>query len=185
MIRLAKPSLDLLPGYRTLLELGWSPDTVRGAAAAREELARIAEDPAAFVASLDDPDAKGAPIILPDGSQVPRLPGFRRWIFDGTVTGSIGLRWQPGTPALPPHVLGHIGYTVVPWKRGMGHAGQALRLMLAEARGLGLPHVELTTALANTASQRVVAGCGGRLVERFRLGAAYGATEELRWRIEL
>jgi hypothetical protein len=65
--------------------------------AAREELQKIATDPAAFVAALDDPQAKGGPIGLPDGSTVPRLPGFRRWMWDGAFCSSIGLRWQPGT----------------------------------------------------------------------------------------
>ena len=85
--------------------------------AAREELAKIAEDPAAFVASLDDREAKAGPVTLPDGSKVPRLPGYRRWMWDGEFCGSIGFRWQKGTSALPPYVLGHIGYAVVPWKR--------------------------------------------------------------------
>jgi hypothetical protein len=48
--------------------------------AAREELVKIAADPAAFLASLDDKEAKGGPIKLPDGSTVARLPGFRRWL---------------------------------------------------------------------------------------------------------
>jgi predicted acetyltransferase len=133
-LELVKPSLTFLPEYKAALERGWSPDNVREAAAIAEELDRIAADPAAFVAALDDPDAKGEPITLPDGSTVPRLPGFRRWIWDGAFCGSIGFRWQPGTPALPPHVLGHIGYAVVQWKRGRGCATRALAPMLVEAR---------------------------------------------------
>jgi hypothetical protein len=77
-LELVKPALEFLPAYRTALERGWSPNNLRETAAAREELEQIAIDPAAFVASLDDPEAKGRPIELPDGSTVPRLPGFRR-----------------------------------------------------------------------------------------------------------
>src|SRR2546430_6881442 len=33
---------------------------------------------------------------LPDGSVVPRLPGYRKWIWDGEFCGVIGFRWQPG-----------------------------------------------------------------------------------------
>src|SRR5260370_1107296 len=83
---------------------------------------RIAADGDAFLASLVDKEAAGDPITLPDGMTVPRLPGYRRWLWDGEFCGSIGLRWQRGTEALPPYCLGHIGYAVVPWKQGRGYA---------------------------------------------------------------
>jgi predicted acetyltransferase len=184
-LALVKPALEFLPEYVAALERDWSPDNVRGAAAAREELEKIATDPAAFVTLLDDPEAKGGPIKLPDGSTVPRLPGFRRWMWDGEFCGSIGFRWQPGTSALPSHVLGHIGYTVVPWKRGRGHAKRALALMLIEARGTGLAFVYVTANPDNATSQAVILANGGRLVERFREPAVYGGKESLRFRIDL
>src|SRR5215470_1214593 len=184
-LELVKPALEFLPEYEAALKRDWSPDNVRGAVATQEELEKIAADPAAFVALMDDLEAKGGPIKLPDGSTVPRLPGFRRWLWDGAFCGSIGLRWQPGTSALPPHVLGHIGYAVVPWKRGLGYAKRALALMLAEARCSGLPFVQVTTNPDNAASQAVIRANGGRLVERFREPAAYGGTESLRFHIDL
>lgn len=183
--RLAKPDLTMLPEYVAALRRGWSPDTVREAESAREELARIRDDPAKFVALLDDPEAKGGPVTLPDGSVVPRLPGFRRWLWDGTFCGSIGFRWQPGRPDLPPQVLGHIGYAVVPWKRGRGYAKRALALLLSEVRATGLPFVELITDPDNMASQAVILANGGYLVERFREPPAYGGNEALRFRITL
>lgn len=82
-------------------------------------------------------------------------------------------------------MLGHIGYAVVPWERGRGHAKRALALMLPEARALGLPYVELTTSPDNLASQRVILACGGVLLKRFRKPAAYGGAEALRFRIAL
>ena len=184
-ITLIKPSLCCLAEYTAALERGWSPDNVRGAEAAREQLGKVADDPLRFVASLDDPDAAGEPVRLPDGSSVPRLPGYHRWIWDGAFCGSIGFRWQRGTSVLPPHVLGHIGFAVVPWKRNMGYARRALTLMLPEARKEGLPYVELTADPGNVASQRVIQACGGVLVERFQKTAAYGGSESLRFRIEL
>ena len=135
MVEIVKPALEHLPSYKAALERGWSPDNVRLLEATREQLAAIEKDPVAFLADLDDPEAKGGPITLPDGKQVPRLPGFRRWIWDGEAAGSIGFRWQPGTAELPPHVLGHIGYAVVPWKRRRGYATEALRLMLGRGEG--------------------------------------------------
>ena len=144
-VTLVRPSLAELPGYIAALDKGWYPDNVRKAEAAREHLEKIANNAAGFLESLDDPDAKGDPVRSPDGSLAPRLPGFTRWIWDGEFCGSIGFRWQRGTYALPEHVLGHIGFAVVPWKRGAGYAKQALALMLPEARKRGLTHVDLTT----------------------------------------
>ncbi len=184
-MELVRPALEHLPRYRAALERAWSPNTVN-AEAWRSELDQIDTDPAAFLASLHDPEGSGEPITLPDGSVAARLPGYRRWIWDHDFSGSIGLRWQPGTAALPPHVLGHVGYAVVPWKRGRGLATAALRELLPEVRSLGLPYVELTTDVDNVASHRVIINNGGVLIERFAKPPAYGSTlPALRWRIEL
>jgi predicted acetyltransferase len=184
-VELITPTLDLLPHYVAALERGWSADNVRGASAAAEELAQAQADPVAFVAAFVNRAGGGAMVTLPDGSQVERLPGYRLWIWDGEFCGTIGLRWQPGTTELPPHVLGHIGYAVVPWKRGRGHATRALALMLVHARNEGLPHVDLTTDPENLASQRVVLANGGTLIERFIKPAAYGGQPGLRFRVKL
>ncbi len=153
--------------------------------AAEEQLARIALDASAFLASLDDREAKGPPVKLPDGSQARRIPGFVRWMWDGEFCGSIGFRWQPGTAALPAHVLGHIGYAVVPWKRGRGHATAAVRQLLPEAQALGLPFVEITTEPDNLASQRVIENAGGVLFEHYTQPAAFGGKPGLRFRIAI
>ena len=104
---------------------------------------------------------------------MPRLPFIVRWMWDGEFCGQICLRWQPGTDALPSHVLGHVGYAVVPWKRGRGYATEALRLMLDEARAIGLGRLEITTENGNEASCRVIERNGGRRVEEF-VNARYG-----------
>ena len=184
-MRLVWPARDFLPGYVAALERGWSPDNLRGAAAAAEQLARIHADPDAFLASLVDREAAGAPITLPDGTTVPRLPGYIRWMWDGEFCGSIGFRWQRGTETLPPHCLGHIGYSVVPWKRGRGYARLALRDLLPEARAEGLGYVEITTQPENVPSQRVILANGGVLVEEFMTPAALGGRRELRYRVLL
>ena len=184
-MKLVVPSLDRLPAYADALRRGFFSDNLRREESAREELARIAADPAAFVASLENRAAKAGPITLPNGSQVPRLPGFRRWMWDGEFCGQIGFRWQPGTSALPPYCLGHIGYGVVAWKRRLGYATRALGLMLDEARREGLSHVELTTDPDNEPSQKVILANGGRFVERFRAVPGFGGKEEFRFRIDL
>ncbi len=184
-LQLLVPSLAQVDAYVDALKRDWSPDNIRLGKAAAEELAKIDVDPAAFVASLDDRGARAGPITLPDGSQVPRLPSYRRWMWDGGFCGSIGFRWQPGTEALPSHCLGHIGYAVVPWRRGRGYATDALALLLPEARKEGLKHVELTTDVDNVPSQKVITNNGGVLVKRFRKDPAYGDIEALLFRIDL
>ena len=177
------PSRKYLSGYVAALERGWSPDNVHGLAAAQDELRRIAANADAFLASLVDKQAIGGSVTLLDGTRAPRLPGYRRWLWDGEFCGSIGLRWQPGTEALPPYCLGHIGYSVVPWKQGRGYATRALREVLGEARAEGLRYVELTTDPDNIPSQRVIEANGGVLVEEFVKPAALGGKRGLRYRI--
>ena len=182
---LKKPSLNLLPGYKAALERGWGPDNLRPEASAREQLEKIATDATAFIASLDDPEARGGPITLPDGSMGERLPGYNRWIWDDEFCGSINFRWQNGTSELPPQVLGHIGYSIVPWLQGKGYAKAGLALLLPHARARGLEYVELTTDADNIASQRVIRANGGYPIERFRKLPEYGGTESVRFRIDL
>jgi hypothetical protein len=102
-MQLVRPGPEHLSSYVGALERGWSADNERGAEAGREELCRIKADALAFLGSMEDLEGKGLPVILPDGSAAQRLPGFRRWLWDGEFCGSMGFRWQPGTTALPPY----------------------------------------------------------------------------------
>jgi len=179
------PAHEYLPSYIAALQRGWSPDNLRGPAAAREQLARIAEDADAFLSSLVDRAGAGAPITMPDGTVAPRLPGFERWMWDGEFCGSIGFRWQPGTEALPPYCLGHIGYSVVPWKRRRGFATQALGEILLDAKAEGLRYIELTTRVENLPSRRVIEANGGVLQEEFMTSAALGGHAEVRYRVQI
>jgi predicted acetyltransferase len=179
------PSLDALPSYVDALQRGWSPDNVRLEAVTREHLAWIERDPRDFVAHLVDREAKGPAVRLPDGSLVPRLPGFVRWLWDGEFCGVINFRWQRGTSALPPYCLGHVGYSVVPWKQRRGYATQALRLLLPEARAEGLEYIDITADPDNVASHKVITANGGYLFEQFNKGPEYGGGEHLRFRIPL
>jgi len=183
-MHLVRPALPHVASYVAALERGWSPDNTRPVAAT-EELERIRADGPSFLASLEDREGTGPPVTMPDGTLVPRLPGIRRWMWDGEFAGSIGFRWQPATTALPPYCLGHIGYAVVPWKEGRGYAKEALRLILPEARALQMPFVELTTDPDNIASQRVIENAGGVLHEEFTKPPQHGATRGLRFRIYL
>lgn len=183
-LRLVWPGSDYLPGYVAALQQGWSPNNLRPEAA-QEELVQIQADAVRFLEGLVDRDAKGGPVKLPDGTAIPRLPGYRRWLWDGEFCGSIGLRWSRGTNTLPDYCLGHIGYSVVPWKSGRGYAKEALRLLLLDAPAEGLGYVEITTSPENLASQRVIQANGGVLVEEFVKSPGLGGTPELRFRIDV
>jgi predicted acetyltransferase len=181
---LVRPSRDHLDGFVDALRRGWSPSSESDVSGVL--LAEVADDADAFLAGLDDRDPQGRTVTLPDGTVVPRIPGFSRWMWDGEFCGSIGARWQPGTTDLPPTCLGHIGYGVVPWKQRRGCATRALALLLDELRTeTDLPWVELTTDPDNLASQKVMTANGAVLVERFDKGAAYGHGECLRFRVPL
>ncbi|HEV3090324.1 MAG TPA: GNAT family N-acetyltransferase [Candidatus Cybelea sp.] len=183
---LVKPSPEYLAAYVDALQRGWSHDTSSRSSTSRlEELALVESDPEAFFLRCDDPEGRAGPVALPDGTLVARLPGFRRWIWDGEFAGSIGLRWQPGTSELPPTCPGHIGYSVVPWKEGRGYATAALALILPEARLRGLKYVEITTGVANRASQRVIEKNGGVLIGQRNRGPAFHNDETLLYRITL
>jgi predicted acetyltransferase len=179
ILTLELPRLELLPAYADALAHGWSPNNVRDVSA--EHLASIRTDPAAFVASIL---SQTGTVTLPDGSEVGKLPSRVRWLWDGEFAGQIGLRWQPGRDALPAHVLGHIGYAVVPWKRRRGYATESLRQMLIEAAGVGLRRVIITTDRGNVASCRVIEANGGRFVDEF-VNRHFGDEVRLRYAIDL
>ena len=176
MMTLIEPSHEALPSYVAALRTGWSPSTTRDLSG--EHLASIASDPAAFIADVGR--TEGGTIEIDDGRVVPRLPQRVRWMWDCAFCGSINLRFQPGTLELPPHVSGHIGYAVVPWKRRLGYATRALALLLDDAHDLGLPRVLLTCDVGNVASRGVIEANGGVLAGE-QADAEHGGMKYLFW----
>jgi predicted acetyltransferase len=175
-VRLIAPARAHLDQYADALAQGWSPDNTRDVSA--EQLVALPADPEAFLADLVSQEGE---ITLWDGRRVPKLPSVRRWIWDGSFCGVISLRHQPGTEELPDHVLGHIGYAVVPWKRRRGYATAALRLMLDEAAALGLARVMVNCSDDNIVSRRVIMANRGVLARAFELPAFPGETEMVFW----
>jgi predicted acetyltransferase len=182
-MELVWPAPAYLRSYREALQRGWSPNTLRPQAA-EEELTAIDAGPQAYLREIVNFNGGGSGVKLPDGTVVPRLPGYRKWMWDGEFCGSIQLRW-PVSGELPNYCLGHIGYSVVPWKQRRGYATRALALLLQEARSRGLQYVELTTAPKNIGSQKVILANGGVLIEQFEKLASLGGGPELRYRIAL
>lgn len=181
-MKLRRPNIDQIPDYVSALRRGWSPDNLRPDAA-QDHIKSIESNAASFVSSLDDPDAKAGPVTLPDGSNVPRLPSIRRWIWDDGFCGHISLRWQPGTEELPPTCSGHIGYAVVPWRQGEGLATAALVEILPEAKLAGLNYVEITASPDNAASLRVIEKADGVWVSTYIADKALGGHETLKFKI--
>jgi predicted acetyltransferase len=73
---------------------------------------------------------------------------------------------------------------VVPWKQRRGYATPALAHMLGEAREVGLSCVEITAAVDNSASQRVIEANGGRYAGRF-VNPSYGTEPKRRYVVDL
>ncbi|MFY7959935.1 MAG: GNAT family N-acetyltransferase [Elsteraceae bacterium] len=160
-LSLVEPASAYLPAYRAALETGWSANTTRDTSGL--ELRKIALDPERFLA--DFVWKPGQEIDLGGGKFVERLPGVTRWIWDGAFCGSINFRHVQGAEDLPEHVSGHIGYSVVPWKRRQGCASFALRAILPIAADRGLSRVMVTCDPDNVGSRRVIESCGGEPVE--------------------
>jgi predicted acetyltransferase len=85
---------------------------------------------------------------------------------------------------LPAHVLGHIGYGVVPWKQRRGYATQAVHDLLPYAWAEGLAYVQITADTINQPSRKVIEANGGRLVDEFKKADVLGGAESVRYRIE-
>lgn len=177
-MELVRPSPLYLSSYREALRRGFHPSNHEGEARRLAAIAVIDADPQGFLAAFEDGSSEGPPVTLPDGTRVPRLPDLVRWIWDGEFCGVISLRWQHGTDALPPHVLGHVGYTIAEWKRGRGYASRALKEVLPLARAQGLGSIEIAASDENPASWKVIEKAGGVLYAR-ETGVIYHRADEV------
>ena len=194
MYHLIWPSIDIVPSYQNALARGWSRNNITPERTRLQDLEKIHVDPQAFVDGLVDMEGTGDDVQMPDGSYVPKLPGYSRWVVTDhngitEFVGSINFRYTPGTSVLPSYCLGHTGYAVVSWMAGRGVATFALRQLIADARAMGhlhgMDYLEVTTQPDNAASQAVIIKCGGALVGRFTEPPMYGSHEGLKFRIPL
>lgn len=114
-------------------------------------------DPAAFSALVDR-------LVAQADEDAPRpadrVPATSLWIVDGErVVGSLQIRHR-----LSPWLLeqgGHVGYSVRPSARRLGHASAALRDALPIAHDLGIERVLVVCDEDNAGSRAVIERTGG------------------------
>ena len=105
-MKIIRPEERYLESYKMALIQSLSSGTAPYLDRAQREILEIETSPDAFLAKQDDLKALGGDVELSDGSFVPRLPGFTRWMWDGEMCGEINFRWQNGTTELPPPLFG-------------------------------------------------------------------------------
>ena len=188
-MKLVKPSEEHIPSYLAALRKGWH-DLPKGSTelSVQNKIQEIIGNPAQFLELFDDPNARALPYLLPDHTVAYAVSSIRRWMWDEQkqeFCGSVSLRWQRDTTELPPHLMGHIGYSVPTWKRNLGFASFGLSEMLKIASKLSLPFVHLVTDIDNKASIRVIQRNGGILLDTFTKPPMYGPSQAHRYKIEL
>ena len=155
-LQLVVPVFAYLDDYADALKRGWSADNVHPQEAARDELACIDADPAAFVALLDDREAWRSPSPCPTA---------RRWRACRAIAAGYGTMASAarsafaGNPARRPCHPNGWAMSVMPSSRGGAVAvtPRAPSPCCCPRRGEeGLACVELTTDLDNLPSQKVI-----------------------------
>jgi predicted acetyltransferase len=99
-----------------------------------------------------------------------RLPTSSFDLVDdaGEVIGFAQLRHRPScSDDLPTEAGNNIYYEISEASRGRGYGKALLRLVLDEARRIGLDRVRLTVDDSNPTSRHIVEGAGGVLVAEF------------------
>ena len=134
--------------------------------------------PLAFFLSRSTERPKARPLFCPTVPRFLVFLGIHGGCGMGNSAGRSVFAGNQVPRELPPYCLGHIGYSVVPWKRQRGYATRALQIVAPEARSEGLAYVELISDADNIASQRVIEANGGELIERFHKSAENGGAEE-------
>jgi predicted acetyltransferase len=88
----------------------------------------------------------------------------------GELVGYAQLRHRPSHSAdLPPEAANHVYYEIAEAHRGQGYGKVLLRLVIAEARRIGLEAVRLTVDDSNPTSRHIIEGAGGVLIGEYVL----------------
>ena len=94
-----------------------------------------------------------------------KVPSTTYWLYADTFPVGFGNLRHFLTEALS-NAGGHIGYGIAPQYRGKGYGKELLRLLLIEAKKIGLEKVLITIHSDNIASQKVALANGGVITEK-------------------
>jgi predicted acetyltransferase len=168
--KIVEPSIEYKDSFLSALE-----EYKREGKDLDEGLADPGNDFESFVQHFKD-ESKG--INMKEG----RVPQTTFWIVDEDgYAGRISIRHKLNDNLLK--LGGHIGYGVIPSKRGRGYGKRALELVLPKARELGLKKVLLTCNATNIASKKIIEGGGGVLENE--VPTEEGKPNKLRYWIDL
>lgn len=157
MIELVRPTVDLTRSWWELVD-DFAGETIHGSGY-RPEQREVLRDPDVFEEWVD---WLGRLERADEALPASRVPSSNRWVVrDGRVVGTIAVR-HALTPSLGVEG-GHIGYAVSPRFRRQGVARAALALGLRLAASRGIERALVTCDVANVASARTIASCGGVL----------------------
>lgn len=152
MIRIIKPTLeyadDIMAYRKEFIESGDSMDgcgKLRSCETAEEWLKEIERYSNAITCPTD---------------KVPSYTYIALRLSDNRIVGICDLRHHINHPVLSLWG-GHIGYSVRPNERRKGYGKEMLRLVLKEARALGLERVMITCYSDNIASEKTIIANGG------------------------
>lgn len=154
-VQLVVPGVEHVEVLAAALRGGWSMSTsVDNSATMLEMLERKPEE---FMKQARC--AERGPPVLP----VPMWFSMW-WIWDGEFAGLVSFNRQPGSEEIPDNYLGHVGFNVLPEKRGRGYATEALGLLKPLIRAEGMAAVRAVCRPDNLASRRVLEKNGARLL---------------------
>lgn len=94
-----------------------------------------------------------------------KVPSTMYWLYVDEVPVGYGIIRHFLTEPLK-KAGGHISYAISPPNRGKGYGKELLRLLLMEAKYLGLTDILITIKNDNIASQNVAKANGGKMIEK-------------------
>lgn len=137
-------------------------------AATQYEIDWVREDFADWLRAENDMTRR---IVLPDGSEVARVPFTNLWLVAGQdFIGRINLRHQLSDSLK--REGGHVGYAIRASARGKGYGHLILKLAIPELKKLGISKALITCDDTNIASARIIEKAGGKLQDTITVSGA-------------
>jgi predicted acetyltransferase len=131
----------------------------------QEDIALVRADFDEFMRQRHDPSR---PVVLPDGTEVERLPQTDLWLVrEGKFIGLASLRPQLNDTLKKRG--GNVGYAVRKSERRKGYGKLILKLALPHLKAMGLQKALITCHDQNKGSIRIIEGAGGVLQDKVEI----------------